>query len=75
MVTRGRALALALEDVVIMLPGWIRIGPVLPFTGERIRVNSRLSRAASAVALASRKAASASSTSCGEMAFWPLRRV
>ena len=36
------------------LPGWSRIGPVLPFTGERIWVNSRLRRAASAVALASR---------------------
>ncbi len=54
MVTKGVALALALEEDVIMLPGWIRMGPVLPFTGERIRVNSRLRRAASAVALASR---------------------
>ena len=33
-----------------MLPGWIRIGPVLPSTGERIWVNSRFSRAASALA-------------------------
>ena len=53
MVTSGVALVLAVEAAT-MLPGWIRMGPVLPFTGERIVVNSRLRRAASAVALASR---------------------
>ena len=54
MVTSGVAEAVALEAAITMLPGWIRMGPVLPVTGARMAVNSRFSRAASAVALASR---------------------
>src|SRR5436305_12850347 len=56
-VTSGLAvvmLPLAPVLAVTMLPGWIRIAPVLPFTGERIWVYSRFRRAASAVAWASR---------------------
>ena len=54
MVTSGVALTLPLEAAITILPGWIRIGPVLPLTGERIAVNSRFRRAASASALVSR---------------------
>ena len=53
MVTSGVALVEAVEAAT-MLPGWISMGPVLPFTGARMVVNSRFSRAVSAVALASR---------------------
>src|ERR1700744_6471812 len=62
MVTSGLAveiplvvLLVGLEEVELtILPGWIRIGPVLPFTGERMVVYSRFSRADSTLALASR---------------------
>src|ERR1700761_3629518 len=62
MVTSGLAVEMPLvvlleelEEVELtMLPGWIRIGPVLPFTGERMVVYSRFSRADSTLALASR---------------------
>ena len=47
MVTSG--VVLPLTDT--RLPGCNRIGPVLPSTGERIWVNSRLSRAASTMPL------------------------
>src|ERR1700761_6870027 len=62
MVTSGLAvemplvvLLVELEEVELtMLPGWISIGPVLPFTGERMVLYSRFSRADSTLALASR---------------------
>src|ERR1700722_5322769 len=62
MVTSGLAvemplvvLLLELEEVELtMLPGMIRIAPVLPFPGERMVVYSRFSRADSTLALASR---------------------
>jgi len=52
-VTSGVALVEAVEALT-MLPGWIRIAPVLPLTGARMVVNSTLRRADSTAALASR---------------------
>ena len=65
-----------LLDGVTRLPGWIRMGPVLPVTGARMRLYSRFRRAiatwalsASTVAASALALAAETSRCCTEMAF------
>src|SRR5215831_4712418 len=53
MVTSELAVVLAVAAAII-LPGWIRMGPVLPLMGDFMVVYSRFRRAAFDVALACR---------------------